>query len=146
MIRSLMKEIERKFLINYYEIKYLIANAKKIDIKQGYLKKGTDLRVRIANNEAYLTYKIGSGIERTEFEDKININTAQELIKNSIKIIEKTRYIFDYHGKTWEIDSFKDKDLWLAEIELSNADENFMFIPGIVKEVTDDERYKNKNL
>ena len=63
-------------------------------------------------------------------------------------LIEKVRYVVEYHGKRWEVDEFHgdNEGLILAEIELSREDEPFDLPPWIGQEVSQDARYYNANL
>jgi adenylate cyclase len=146
-----MLEIERKFLVDSDKLKKL--NLKNgIAIKQGYIfdtEQGV-LRVRIKGNKGYLTLKSSNiGQIRNEFEYEIPIDEANELFALFCKSwISKTRYLYPYEGKTWEIDIFHEQlaPLILAELELSNEDEAFALPEFITKEVTEDVYYYNSNL
>ena len=63
-------------------------------------------------------------------------------------IIEKTRHVVQYEGKTWEVDEFHadNEGLTVAEIELDDENEVFERPPWLGEEVTDDYRYLNSNL
>ena len=63
-------------------------------------------------------------------------------------VILKTRYIVPEQGHLFEIDVFhgKNEGLVIAEIELSNEDENFIRPSWLGKEVTGDLRYYNASL
>lgn len=143
-------EIERKFLVKEFD-KTLAT--KEIKIKQGYISSndGKVVRVRTFNDKAYLTVKYRkSKISRGEFEYEIPFSDALLLIENACsgEVLEKTRYIYPFDKKTWEIDVFegKNKGIIIAEIELEREDEKFSLLPFIEKEVTDDKRYSNHNL
>lgn len=142
------KEIERKFLVKDDSYKD-VASGKK-HIIQGYLSteiKAT-IRVRIVDDNAFLTVKgKNDGAVRDEWEYPIPVKDATEMLDRLTTgtVIEKTRYIVDYEGKRWEIDSFKSPvaGLVVAEIELTSADERFAIPPFIGKEVTGDPAYYN---
>lgn len=168
-------EIERKFLVNKKKeliLKFfLFKNRKKVlNIQQGYLneiplefpsisftkeeaeevfKDGGVCRVRIQNNEAYLTVKGKTvGISRIELEDKIPYEYGKALIYSSGKKIVKNRYEYIYKGKKWEIDKFLDKNkgLILCEIELESEDESFEKPCFVGEEVSENPKYYNNNL
>lgn len=142
------KEIERKFLLKKdFDVKKIDIIEIK-EIKQGYLHDKLNLRIRIINNKkATLTYKEGDGLERDEFEVETPLHLAKNMMKESLKTINKTRHIYKAEdGKIWELDYFKEKKLWLAEIELNNTKESFKKPDFILKEVTDDPKYSNKNM
>ena len=145
------KEIERKFLVSDWEDIFK-NDFDSFDIQQAYINKFVRVRIIVRKNakyvmKAYLTIKFEKrGIVRQEFEFPIPIEDAQEIITKFKKYyIDKTRYVFDYKGKTWEVDDFHgDNDgLSIAEIELESEDEEIEIPPGIGEEVTGDLRYYN---
>lgn len=143
-------EIERKFLVTSDEYK---KSTPGIFIRQGFISNtlGRVVRVRIYGEEAYLTVKgIQKGITRSEFEYKIPIADAKEMLeKICLKpTIEKHRYRIEYEGMTWEVDEFHgdNEGLLLAEIELESEDQPFVKPSWVGDEVTDDSRYYNVNL
>jgi CYTH domain-containing protein len=143
------KEIERKFIINKEIWK---PYGEKVSIKQAYILTNNNkiLRVRIANNKAYLTLKGNSkGITRDEFEYQIPLSDALQIIEmREGSIVSKTRYIVYEYGKKWEVDVFEDenKGLLIAEIELENEEDLFDKPLWIGEEVSTDKRYYNFNL
>ncbi|HMA63287.1 MAG TPA: CYTH domain-containing protein [bacterium] len=145
-------EIERKFLVtnNHYKSEKLID---KIEITQGYitLDKEKVIRIRIADDQAYLTLKgLATEVTRHEFEYNIPVDEAREMLKIFCyqPIIKKTRYLIEYKDHIWEIDEFHNENdgLEIAEIELDSEDENFSKPAFIGNEVTTDRRYYNFNL
>ena len=66
----------------------------------------------------------------------------------NIRCIEKDRYGIIYSGHFFEIDFFKgdNEGLCLAEVELFREGEEIELPDFIIKEVTDDPKYYNKNL
>jgi CYTH domain-containing protein len=62
--------------------------------------------------------------------------------------IDKTRYLVDYKGHTFEVDEFygDNEGLVVAEIELNDKEEDFELPPFIGKEVTGDSKYYNSSL
>jgi adenylate cyclase len=142
-------EIERKYLVTGDEWRGL---AEPIPYVQGYLLADDyrTVRVRIAGNNGFLTIKGKSGgLSRKEFEYRIPLEDARELLQLSItSIIEKKRSSIEWEGKTWEVDEFegKNKGLFMAEIELKSEDEIVSVPPWIGEEVTGDIRYYNSYL
>ena len=63
-------------------------------------------------------------------------------------MIDKTRYLVDVGGHTYEVDEFYgDNDgLVVAEIELSSEDEDFIRPEWLGEEVTGDVKYYNSML
>ena len=151
-------EIERKYLIYYPNIKKLesLPNCQKIDIIQTYLKSNDDKERRIRARGIdgdylyYLTEKKEiTKLKRVEIERKL---TQDEYIKylmeadDRFQTIRKTRYCLTDNNQYFEIDIYPNwKNQAIMEIELS--DENQKIIPPkfieIIKEVTDDDNYKN---
>ena len=151
-------EIERKYIIYYPNIKKLesMPNCQKIDIVQTYLKSNNEneRRVRARGIDGdylyYLTEKKEiSKLKRIELERKL---TQDEYIKylmeadNNLRTIRKTRYCLTENNQYFEIDIYPEwKNQAIMEIELSDENEKIKtpkFIE-IVKEVTDDDNYKN---
>lgn len=146
------KEIEKKFLLR--ELPFGATN--KTKIRQGYLSVGDpEVRVRAKGERFFLTRKTGAGLAREEEEYEIAKEAFEilwSLTENAR--IEKTRYeILGADGLLWEIDEFQigsSKKMFLAEVELPEESSVFEIPPAIAEkiesDVTDDEKYKNKNL
>ena len=142
-------EIERKFLVVSDDYKL---SAKTVNIRQAYLSidENMAIRARVEGIQASINIKSKKS-ERVnhEFEYVIPLDEARSLIRMSpYLVIEKTRHIVKYAGKTWEVDEFyaDNKGLTVAEIELDDENEVFEKPPWLGKEVTDDYRYLNSNL
>ena len=142
-------EIERKFLVvsNDYKL-----SAKIVDIRQAYLSidKNMAIRARVEGIQASINIKSKKS-ERVnhEFEYVIPLDEARSLIRMSpYLVIEKTRHMVKYEGKTWEVDEFHadNEGLTVAEIELHDENEVFKLPPWLGEEVTADYRYLNSNL
>jgi adenylate cyclase len=143
-------EIERKFLIDRDKLGTL---KNGYQIKQGYIQTvdHTTVRVRIRDKEAFLTIKGKSeGTSRLEFEYPIPLHDANDMLNNLCQksFIDKTRHLVKHEGHVWEVDIFKgsNEGLVVAEVELTNENENFSLPNWVTKEVTDDIRYFNSNL
>jgi adenylate cyclase len=140
------------------ERKYLVCNDKwrslgvPVRYSQGYFIGDSEktVRVRVAGENGFLTIKgISIGFSRKEFEYRIPLNDANELLLMcSIPLIGKYRTKILYEDKIWEVDEFEgdNKGLILAEIELKSEDETFSIPPWIGREVTGDIRYYNFHL
>ena len=151
-------EIERKYLIEYPDIKKLenMSNCQKIDIIQTYLKSNSDKerRVRARGIDGdylyYLTEKKKiSKLKRVELERKL---TQDEYIKylmdadQKLHPIRKTRYCLTENNQYFEIDIYPEwKNQAIMEIELNDENQkvNIPKFINIVKEVTNDDSYKN---
>ena len=151
-------EIERKFLIYYPNIKELekLDNCTKVDITQTYLKSvdDTERRIRARGIDGdclyYLTEKKKiSNIKRIELERKLTKDEYLNLLmeeNTKLHTIHKTRYCLSENNQYFEIDIYPEWDKQaIMEIELANEDD-VIKIPDfikIIKEVTDDDQYKN---
>lgn len=145
------KEIERKFLVT--DSSYRDMASAERHIVQGYLSRDprATVRVRIADGRAWLTVKgRNDGAVRDEWEYEIPVSDARDMLGRCAagRVIEKTRYIVDYGGRSWEVDEFGGElsGLTVAEIELDSADEQPELPPFVGDEVTGDPRYYNSAL
>jgi adenylate cyclase len=144
-----MQEIERKFLVKNDSFKTLATAKKKI--AQGYLNTHPErtVRIRIANENGFLTIKgkgNATGMTRFEWEKEINIEEASALLLLCEKgVIEKTRFEIPVGNHLFEVDEFygENEGLIIAEIELSAENEVFEKPDWLGLEVTNDERYYN---
>lgn len=154
-------EIERKFLIEYPDIKWLESNpaCKRVEIIQTYLKSdnGDEIRVRqrgdAVNYVYYLTVKRRlSDTTRIETESRLSQDEYLTMLMEADttkRQIRKTRYCLTYQSQYFEIDVFPFwNDKAIAEIELNNEDDEIIFPKQIkiIKEVTADEAYTNVSL
>ena len=126
------QEIERKFLVDGDAWR---EGAVGTPFRQGYLStvKERTVRVRIEGDRGTLTIKgITIGATRTEYEYPIPPDDARHLLDLCEQpIIEKTRYLVDHAGFTWEIDEFAgiNAGLIVAEVELDAEDQAFDLPP-----------------
>ncbi len=154
-------EIERKYLIEYPDIGWLEENpnCKRIEIIQTYLKSDDDEEVRVrqrgvAGNYIYFktVKKKITDLKRIEYEKRLSQSEYLALLMESDttkRQIRKTRYCLTYEGQYFEIDIYPFwDDKAIAEIELSDENAEVVFPEQIkvIKEVTDDENYKNASL
>lgn len=145
-----MKEIEHKFLV--------VSDAWKRGttgkhVRQGFLSTDPDrtVRVRVVGDAAFLTIKGRRiGAEAPEFEYPIPVADASYLLEHLClrPIIEKTRYLVPFGGRTWEVDEFHadNEGLVIAEIELENPEQPFVKPEWVGEDVTGDHRYSNARL
>lgn len=154
-------EIERKFLIEYPDIKKLTLNpsCRSIEIIQTYLKTDNDDEIRLrqrGENGNFVYFKTikkkVNDIKRVEIESRLSKDEYLNLLMDvdtSKRQIRKTRYCLTYKNQYFEIDVFPFwKDKAIIEIELSDENDNIEF-PNyikIIKEVTSDDNYKNISL
>jgi len=143
-------EIERRFLIKNDNWKEFIN--KKIYIEQGYFSKSIDdwiIRVRIIGKNSKITLKKHiKGFTNFEFEYYIPRSDAEIIMSNLSNIIKKDRFFLEIEKKSWIIDFFKENNypLEIAEIELSNEEED-LFLPSFIsEEITGLNHYSNFSL
>ncbi len=143
-------EIERRFLIKNDNWKKFIT--KKIYIEQGYLSKSLNdwiIRIRFTDKNSKITLKkYIKGFTNFEFEYSIPRSDAETIMSNLSSTIKKERFFLKIEKKSWIIDCFKDKNypLEIAEIELSNEEED-VFLPSFIsKEITGIANYSNFSL
>ena len=144
-------ETERKFLVKG-EFRHFVT--KEIKIIQCYLTIDLEktIRLRIANDKAYLTVKSRpkkNSITRNEWEVAIDVKDAEEMMAICLPgRIVKTRYLVPSGKHTIEVDVFHEKNegLIIAEIELTSDDEYFEKPAWLGEEVTGLSQYYNANL
>ena len=147
-----MIEIERKFLVKNETFKS--ESIKKQLITQAYLSSDPkrSVRIRICEQNAYITIKgqtSESGTSRYEWEKEINIDDAKQLMLLCREgVVTKIRHLIPFKNHTFEVDEFlKDNSgLVIAEIELSNENEDFERPRWLGKEVTGIKKYYNSQL
>lgn len=147
-----MIEIERKFLVKSDEYR---SDAFKVQLlSQAYLNNNPEksVRVRIVDNEGFITIKGPSydgGLSRFEWEKKISIDEAVELMKLcGDQLILKKRYFVKHNKIILEVDEFlnNNKGLVVAEVELKTASQKIVLPDWIAEEVTGVNKYYNLSL
>ena len=143
-------EIERRFLIKNDNWKKFIT--KKIFIEQGYLSKSLDdwiIRIRFSGKDYKIALKKHiKSFTNYEFEYSIPCEDGEKIMSNLTNTIKKERFYLKVEKKSWIIDCFKEKNypLEIAEIELSNEEED-LFLPSFIsKEITGLTHYSNFSL
>ncbi len=154
-------EIERKFLIEYPDMEWLESdpNCQRVEIIQTYLnsKDGEEIRVRQRGaNGKYIYFQTTkrkvSDVKRVETERRLTQDEYVELLMDadtSKRPIRKNRYCLTYKNQYFEIDVYPFwKDKAILEIELEGENDIIEFPPQIkiIKEVTEDDAYKNSSL
>ena len=143
-------EIERRFLIKNENWKEFIN--KKVYIEQGYLSKNIDgwiTRVRLIGKNSKITLKKHiKGFTNFEFEYSIPRSDAETIMSNLSNTIKKERFFLEVEKKSWIVDCFKESNypLEIAEIELSNEEEDLILPSFISKEITSLTHYSNFSL
>jgi len=143
-------EIERRFLLKNDNWKEFIT--KKIYIEQGYLSQSLDdwiIRIRFTGKDFKIALKKHiASFTNFEFEYSIPQKDGETIMSNLSNTIKKERFFLKIEKKSWIIDCFKDNNypLEIAEIELSN-DEEDLFLPSFIsKEITGLTHYSNFSL
>ena len=143
-------EIERRFLIKNDNWKEFITN--KISIEQGYLSKSLDdwiIRIRFTGKDFRIALKKHiESFTNFEFEYCIPRKDGETIISNLSNTIKKERFFLKVENKSWIIDCFKETNypLEIAEIELSNEEEDLSLPSFISKEITGLKHYSNFSL
>ena len=143
-------EIERRFLLKNDNWKEFIN--KKIPIEQGYLSKTLDgwiIRIRLTGKNSKITLKKHiKGFTNFEFEYSIPQKEGEMIMSNLSNTIKKERFFVEFEKNSWIIDCFKENNypLEIAEIELSNEEEDLILPSFISKEITGLTHYSNFNL
>jgi CYTH domain-containing protein len=145
-------EIEKKFIIEH--IPFPLDNFRNVKITQGYVavEEGyAEVRIRHIEDKYVLTVKSDRSNYRFENECVLDTSNGVKLLcfcKN--RIVKKTRYYIPYNNVQIELDIFEGKleGLVVAEVEFKSFDDikNFITPSWFGLDVTDDKRYKNKNL
>jgi adenylate cyclase len=143
-------EIERKFLVDTARWEPPDSGTR---YRQGYLSTdpARSVRIRLAGGDAWLTIKGETvGMTREEYEYSIPAVDAGAILDRLClrPLIEKTRYLVDVAGVTWEVDVFEGENagLVVAEVELADAHQRIVLPEWAGREVTDDPRYYNASL
>lgn len=149
-------EIERKYLVapslDYASIPFPY---QVTDIQQAYLPHGYRIRRRSEQSVSTYTktYKTDTDNPaiRFEKEEMISARTYRELMLTrlqDIPILHKTRICFVYKEQYFELDIFRDKDLIMLEIELTE-EQKVVHLPEwlpIIREVTNDRSFRNEEI
>ena len=144
-------EIERKFLVTSEA--WRAQAARSVEMRQGYLSREdgkASVRVRVEADGARLNIKAAVvGATRAEYDYEVPLAEGREILeKLCVGRLEKIRHHVVFDGLTWEVDEFigDNAGLVVAEIELTDAAQNFSRPAWLGREVTDDRRYYNHYL
>jgi len=155
-------EIERKYLIQYPDLKLLerLPNCRRIDIIQTYLVSldpGEELRIRQRGMDGNYTYYLTrkrtvTGLKRVETERRLSKDEYLALMMNAdpaYRQIRKTRYCLAHGSQYFEIDIYPFwTDRAILEVELRDEGEAVAFpdFLEVIREVTEDDAYRNHSL
>lgn len=144
-----MNEIERKFLVTKIPNLLMFSDSQ---IVQGYVCFSPEIRIRNNGNKYYLTCKSDGGLVRKESEteiDKYTFESLKMLVKENL--IFKRRYKIPLeNGLVAELDIYQGSLEGLSTVEIEFKDietaEMFVLPNWFGEEITNDLKYKNKNL
>src|SRR5437016_12077820 len=138
-------EIERKFLVRKDLLPRQLPEGDELE--QGYLGMDPTVRVRLVTahdgiRHAELTVKGNGLLSRSEFNYPIPHEDAEALLRMCSRSLRKVRRKL---GR-FELDHFRERDLWLAEIELGDERESFECPAWLAEEATHDPESPNARL
>lgn len=147
-------EIERKWLLRGVPGEW--PPHRTVDIEQGYLP-GARLVERVRRTRSgddvvfHRTVKSGVGLARFEVEEEATREVYEALwpLTSSRRLAKRRHEVVD-GALTWVVDVFTDRDLVLAEVELTHVD-HLVPLPGwlapvVDREVTGDPSFSNRAL
>lgn len=152
-------EIERKYLVKYMPERFYAYDHKELE--QAYLDYGEDggleKRIRLMRSRSTVHYlyteKSDGTLSREENEFEISKKEFDRLAVEAVsKFVKKARYYIPVSdGKLLaELDVYHGElsGLVTVEVEFRSLDDSSSFIPPewFGNEITEDLRYKNKNL
>jgi adenylate cyclase len=144
-------EIEHKFLVASDSWKNSVARS--VRIRDGLIasSNGHKARVRISDDVATIALKSRRrGLVRTEFEYPIPYSDAEEILRTMCegRVLDKVRHFVPHAGMTWYVDAYEGilSGIVLAEIELTQTDQEFSLPNWIGEEVTGDPTYRKINM
>lgn len=157
----MQKEIERKFLVNPKLLD--IESQNIIDIHyhiHAYLQSSQSYQIRVElHRTESMSEEVGRinikgpklGISRLEFEYEIPLNEARLIYSFCPYKISKIRYKIPYQKDSnliWEVDFYQEENKGLVTAELEIPDDSLEIVTPnwIIKEITHDDRFYNKNL
>lgn len=150
--RLLTLEVERRWLV---KIPQNLSDFRYSEIEQAYLapESGFQGRIRRRDNKYIYTEKArtGKNLVRIENEREITENEYNEYKKHTIlNIVKKKRYIIPCGGLEFELDVFENTieegyAIMEAELPDENAEAALPDFIEVVREVTEDGYYTNRN-
>lgn len=150
--RLLTLEVERRWLV---KIPQNLSDFRYSEIEQAYLapESGFQGRIRRRDNKYIYTEKArtGKNLVRIENEREITENEYNEYKKHTIlNIVKKKRYIIPCGGLEFELDVFENTieegyAIMEAELPDENAEAALPDFIEVVREVTEDVYYTNRN-
>lgn len=149
--REMPLEIERKFLTCSDAWRQNSVGSTRL--RDGLIASNGEkkVRVRIANNQAFLTIKGPRiGITREEFEYQIPLADGEHMLESQCDglIVTKTRHFVLEEGFTFEVDVYEGvlEGIVIAEAELTHLEQPFPRPDWLGEEVTGQENYRKINM
>lgn len=144
-------EIERKFLMSGDGWREEVVRSERIVDGLLATSRGRKVRVRLYPDRATLAIKTRKkGRVRFEFEYGIPTGDARHMLDTECgrSLLAKTRHYVTHAGKTWEIDEYEAPldGIVLAEVELSEPDEDLSLPTWVGREVTEDPKFRKTRL
>lgn len=144
------KEVERKWVLQALPGFPAELEVEEEAIVQAYLVTNPgELRIRRKGGKCFITVKGDGTISRDEWEARLPDWAFEQLLNGSACRLTKTRYTVD---DQLELDVYEDRltGLVVLEVEFGSEEAALVFTPPdwcpVIAEVTDDPRFKNKNL
>ena len=153
-------EIERKFIVNVDKLLFNLNDYERQKLEQAYISTDdTEVRIRkiknnYGENKCYMTVKSSGDLKREEIEFEIPYSKYRDLIGNKMykgTIIDKLRYKIPLEqGIIAELDVYGRAlfGLVVVEVEFESVEQSKQFRQPswFGEEITNDKKYKNKNL
>ena len=144
------KEIERKFLVK--NLPSELTSFQNFELLQGYIPhtEAVEERVRMEGSRYFHTFKSKDKKNRDESNEEIDAFQFEMLWPLTTARLEKTRFNIPCLDRKIELDIYYGRltGLVTAEIEFDTVEQAANFVPPdwFGEEVTEDDRYKNRNL
>jgi CYTH domain-containing protein len=142
-------EIERKFKLKTPAVLEGLSGSRFL---QAYLARGAVLvRVRVAGERAWLTLKSAplSATTRHEWEYEVPVAEAEQMARQpGAYALEKTRYVIDYQGRSFEVDRYHGglEGLYTVEVELPSEQTALELPDWVGEELTGRKGWDNESL
>ena len=154
--------IKRKFLADFVDPKIIAAipGVKKTEILQTYLHSDSpddEIRLRMLKTDGNYQYVqiVKHRIEEDAFIERERVINAREYLTLlryedlNMYSLYKARFTFNYEGQYTEVDYVADwSDKIMVKVKVNDHHGELVFpeMIKIIKEVTDDPKYKNRNI
>lgn len=142
--KEIVLEIGEKIKQGYLELELGKTLANKWGISFSF--EPIEARLRQEGSKHFFTIKGNGTLTRDEENKQIGEGLFNQYWQSTVgKRVEKIRLKKPYCGQTLELDVYTDRDLIIAEVEFPD-EISAMAFQIIGKEITKDDKYKNRNL